>query len=56
MKAGEYTSVRQAALDAGIIKLQSSFPIHDMNKLAAALKRRLTTDQWAELVRIITSE
>jgi hypothetical protein len=56
MKAGEYTSVRQAALDAGIIKLQSSFPIHDMNKLAAALKRRLTTEQWAELVRIITSE
>ncbi len=56
MKAGEYTSVRQAALDAGIIKLQSSFPIHDMNRLAAALKRRLTTEQWAELVRIIVSE
>lgn len=55
MKAGEYTSVRQAALDAGIVKPQSSFPIHDMNRLAAALKRRLTNDQWAELVMILTS-
>lgn len=54
MKRGEYASVRAAALDAGIIKPTATMPLHDMERLAAAIKRKITKDQLIELLEHLT--
>jgi len=54
MKAGEFRSVRQAALEAGIVKPRWSAPV-DIDALAAALLRRYSSDELTALKRWVTS-
>lgn len=49
MKAGEYTSVRRAAIDAGIVAPRISIPT-DPTKAARALRRHFTAAQIAALI------
>lgn len=55
MKAGEYRSVRQAALEAGIVKPYLQIP-YDPERAARAIRRHFTPDQIAALVDLLTEE
>ena len=50
MKAGEFRSVRQAALEAGILKPRASIP-RDVDGAAKALRRMFSADEFVTVVR-----
>lgn len=52
MKAGEFPSVRAAALEAGIVKVRWSCP-SDVPGIARALSKRLTQSELAELLLML---
>jgi hypothetical protein len=55
MKAGEFRSVRAAALEAGIVKPRLQ-PPDDPAGLARYLRRKWTPERVAELVRLLTRD
>jgi hypothetical protein len=53
MKAGEYRSVRAAALDAGIIHPTTTIRTDDPHAIAATLSRQLDPDIFREVAALI---
>jgi hypothetical protein len=52
MKAGEFPSVRAAALEAGIVQKRVSVPI-DVTKAASAIQKHFTPEEVAQIFKII---
>jgi hypothetical protein len=52
MKAGEFPSVRAAALEAGIVQKRVSVPI-DVTKAASAIQKHFTPEEVAQIFEII---
>ena len=54
MKAGKYRSVREAAIDAGIVKPRQQWSAPGpVEKLAALIRKRYTEDQIHQLIQLL---
>lgn len=56
MQAGEFPSVRAAALEAGIVPRTQTVRVNDPESVARTLRRYMTPEQLAELVRMLAED
>jgi hypothetical protein len=54
MKAGEFSSVRAAAREAGLVKERWSVPAWSIDRMATYLRERLTPEQLAALIEALS--